>query len=66
MAQFFSKLGLTKERLLQMLLTAILSALLAFIQNLLTSIASTPQAQNLPVVAGVIGGGISFFTQNKC
>jgi hypothetical protein len=66
MLQYLEKYGLGKERLIQMALTALLSALLAFLQNLISNISSEPHLQNTPTVAGAIGATISYFTHKKC
>jgi hypothetical protein len=54
-----------KKKLFEILLTALLSALLAFLQNLISGISQEPILQNTPVVAGAVGATLSFFRNIK-
>jgi hypothetical protein len=57
---------MTKEKWIQIILTALISAGIAFLQNLLASFGNTPILHSSPEVAGFIGAGISFARIASC
>jgi hypothetical protein len=50
-----------KQKIVEILLTALMSALIAFLQGLLTQIGGTDLPSADPVVAGGIGAGLKTF-----
>lgn len=55
----------TKKKIVEILVTALLSALIAFLQNLLAGLNNAPELQSAPSVAGAIGATLAFFRQVK-
>lgn len=50
---------MNKRKILEILLTALISAGIAFLQNLLSQVGSEPLFQTNPQSAGIIGASIS-------
>jgi hypothetical protein len=63
----FIKMKFNKEKIIEIALTALISALLAFLQGLLTQLGGSDLPHSDPVVAGGIGAGLkSFLNIKKC
>lgn len=53
-----SSMKITKKKIIEILVTALISAGIAFLQNLLSNLVGTPELKISPETTGMIGGAI--------
>lgn len=51
-------MNFNKQKIFEIILTALISAGIAFLQSLATSHFGVPTEENTPIVAGLLGAGI--------
>lgn len=61
----FIKMKFNKQKIYEVILTALMSALLAFLQGLITQLAGSDVPHADPVVAGGIGASLKYIINTK-
>ena len=55
------KINFNKQKIFEIFLTALIGAMIAFLQSLLLPTQTVTGIPPSPILAGIIGGGIRFF-----